>query len=238
MTSFNILSTKKLEPGLKEQLNEAGFDIDDHDFINIEPVISEEISQTINALSTQQINAVFTSASAVEVVADHFATSGEPKKNLWKIFCLAGKTKTAVLKTFNENQISVTSENATELAKRIIAGKAGEVIFFCGDQRREELPSLLKQNGIIVNELVVYKTNGSPITVEKNYSSVLFFSPSAVKSFFSVNQLSDTGICFAIGNTTADEIKNYTYNKIIIADFPSQEAVVSALINYYKQTVQ
>ena len=111
---------------------------------------------------------------------------------------------------------------------------SSEVIFFCGDQRRDELPGLLKKNKIEVKEIVVYKTIATPKKIEKKYDGILFFSPSAVKSFFQENKLDDQTIPFAIGNTTADEIKKFSKNKIVISDMPDGKTVLQKAVEFFQ----
>ena len=107
---------------------------------------------------------------------------------------------------------------------------SSEVIFFCGDQRRDELPGLLKKNKIEVKEIVVYKTIATPKKIEKKYDGILFFSPSAVKSFFQKNKLDKQVMLFAIGNTTADEIKKFSKNKIVVSDVPAGKLLLQKVI--------
>ncbi|MES1223753.1 MAG: hypothetical protein ABUT20_50120, partial [Bacteroidota bacterium] len=59
-------------------------------------------------------------------------------------------------------------------------------------------------------------------------------SPSAVNSFFSVNKIDNKTILFAIGKTTAGEIKKFAVNKIIIADAPSKELLAEQAIKYFE----
>ena len=80
------------------------------------------------------------------------------------------------------------------------------------------MPSLLSENDIDVNEIEVYQTNMVHHNIEKNYDGILFFSPSAVQSFFSTNKLNNKTILFAIGNTTASTIKKLSNNEVIVAD--------------------
>jgi uroporphyrinogen-III synthase len=47
-----------------------------------------------------------------------------------------------------------------------------------------ELPKLLKQQDVEVNEIVVYHTIPIPHKLSKITAAVLFFSPSAVESLF------------------------------------------------------
>ena len=92
---------------------------------------------------------------------------------------------------------------------------------------------MLRQRGIDVNEIIVYQTINLPHKIEQEYHGILFFSPSAVQSFFQKNKLSDTTILFAIGNTTANEIKKFTNNKIIISDSPGKENLVGKMVEYF-----
>jgi uroporphyrinogen-III synthase len=108
------------------------------------------------------------------------------------------------------------------------------VIFFCGDQRRDEMPDQLKINSIKVTEIVVYKTTLTPQKIEKKYEGILFFSPSAVKSFFQINEVPDQTVLFAIGNTTADELKSFSKNKIVTSDVPTRETLIDKVISYFQ----
>jgi uroporphyrinogen-III synthase len=95
------------------------------------------------------------------------------------------------------------------------------------------LPSELNKNGIDVEELIVYNTIEKPQTVSKNYDGILFFSPSAVRSFFSNNNLKTETTVFAIGKTTAAEVKKFSNNTIIISDIPDTEKLINEVIQYF-----
>lgn len=232
MSSYTILSTKKLGTLLTEQAKANGIDIIEVEFIAVKQVNTEETTAKIRSLISKKITVVFTSANAVNAIEDSYGAIPA-----WGIFCLSGKTREAVLRRFEPIQIKGTADSATELAQKI-PGALKKVVFFCGSRRRDELPCFLENNNIGVDEIVVYETIETPVTATGNYDAVMFFSPTAVKSFFAVNQLSSSIVCFAIGNTTAEEIKKYTGNKIIAAAAPSQEALVAAVIHYFKQPVQ
>jgi uroporphyrinogen-III synthase len=80
---------------------------------------------------------------------------------------------------------------------------------------------------------VVYQTIEVPHKISKEYYGILFFSPSGVRSFFKVNKLESKTILFAIGNTTANEIKKISSNKIIISDEPGKENLVQTAIDFF-----
>ena len=228
--NLQILCTRPLDEELIKEANRKGIDIDILSFIETEPIESVEVQQEIEAVLNAAATAVFTSMNAVEAVEEHVIDE-QPE---WIIYCIGNKTKELVKKYFPLSRVAGTADNAAELAELIIEeSTAEEIVFFCGDLRRDELPSILKQHDIEVNEIVVYQTMLVPHKVHKEYLGILFFSPSAVESFFIKNKLSTTTILFAIGATTASTIRKYTTNKILIADQPGKENLVEKMIEYF-----
>ena len=213
-----------------EEALQEGISIDEISFIETEAVQSIEVQQEIEQAATKSTTIVFTSMNAVEAVADYL--DGQPVK--WKIYCIGTTTSQLVKKYFGEHQLAGIANSAAELAE-LIAGNImiDEVTFFCGDQRRDELPEILRSYNIDVTEIIVYQTIAVPHTIDKIYNGILFFSPSAAGSFFRKNKLPDTTILFAIGNTTATEIKKYSTNKIIISDQPGKENLVAEMMEYF-----
>ena len=199
-------------------------------FIQTEPISSTDLQKKIREALAMPTTIVFTSSSAVEAVAPEVGD----KKIERKIFCIGHSTKQSVAKIFGERSIAAVADNANELARAILSASITRAIFFCGDQRRDELPGQLKQNNIEVTEIVVYKTILTPRKIEKKYDGILFFSPSAVKSFFQINQLNDEVVLFAIGSTTAGEIKKISKNKIVVSDVPNRETLLNKVISYFE----
>ena len=151
-----------------------------------------------------------------------------------KFIASANTTKKLVQEYFGDELIAAAASDATELAEQIIEDDViDEVIFFCGDKRRDELPSILNENNIEVNEIQVYHTNMIHHTIEKKYYGILFFSPSAVESFFSNNKINEETILFAIGNTTASALKKYSKNRVIVADETGKNNLVEKAIEYF-----
>ena len=227
---ISILSTRLLEDLLIDQAKQAGIEIDMLSFIKTEPIQSTEVQHEIANTLLQSAAVVFTSMNAVEAVAGEL----HGQQPGWKIYSTGGTTKQLVKKYFGEKSIAGTAGSAAELAALITGeGNKDKVIFFCGDQRRNELPDILRSNAIDVNEITVYHTTVLPHKIEKQYHGILFFSPSAVESFFSNNKMPVHTILFAIGNTTATTIKKHCKNKIIIAEEPGKENMVTKMIRYY-----
>ncbi|HVX26603.1 MAG TPA: uroporphyrinogen-III synthase [Parafilimonas sp.] len=226
----SILSTRPIDETLILEAKSRDILIDTISFIETEAIDSIDVYEEIGNAMLESVTVVFTSMNAVEAVAAHLHDYTPD----WKIYCIGNTTKRLVVEYFGEDLIAGTATDATELAEKIIEDDiTDEVIFFCGDKRRDELPSLLNENDIEVNEIEVYQTNMIHHTIEKNYDGILFFSPSAVQSFFSTNKLNDKTVLFAIGNTTASAIKKYARNKVIVADEAGKINLIEKAIEYF-----
>jgi uroporphyrinogen-III synthase len=239
MRRLTILSTKKLIPAIIKDAAKEGIEIIEQEAIKIEPISTGEKCAAI-ACYYNHTYAVFTSANAVTSVYNCYVSEGSATPLSWKIFSLAGKTKDSILNlnpfSCNRNLIGEAID-AVHLAKEIIRQGVKEIVFFCGDKRRNELPTMLKDAGVLVHEVVVYKTVETPMVATENINAVLFFSPSAVHSFFKVNQLKMDTVCFAIGHTTAAAIKEYSTNKIVISNTPTQASMLHEVTDYFKNLI-
>ncbi|MDP1764656.1 MAG: uroporphyrinogen-III synthase [Sediminibacterium sp.] len=228
----NILCTNLLEDQLVGMAKKVGIDIDPLPFIETSRLESKTVLLAIKNSLAQSATVIFTSVNAVEAVAVHM----QKEKPDWKIYCIGIVTNKAVKKYFGEHAIAGTATNASELAGLIVAeGGSCKVSFFCGDQRRDALPNILRKNGIRLHEITVYQTIATPQKIDKPYHGILFFSPSAVDSFFSLNSIPISTILFAIGNTTANEIKKHTHNCIIVGVEHGKEMLVKRMMEYYQQ---
>jgi uroporphyrinogen-III synthase len=228
--SIPILCTRPLTGSLVDQAAEAGISIDEIPFIETESILSVEVQQEIELAATEIATVVFTSMNAVDAVTI-FLDGHQPE---WTIYSIGTATGRLIKEYFGEERIAGTANDAAELAELIAEDRfTDEVVFFCGDQRRDELPDILRKHDIEVNEIVVYQTIELPHKISTDYFGVLFFSPSAVRSFFKLNKLEEKTIVFAIGNTTAKEVRKFSTNKIIISDEPGKENLVQKMIDYF-----
>ena len=237
MAKYKVLSTKKLEPSLIEQANQHDIEIIEQEFISIKPIWNQETFDKIIGFTRQKkFNIALTSANAVDALNSCMTDNDSYYVIDWNIFCLSGKTKQAVINAkFLGKNIIGESKNAKELAQKIIEAGIDEIIFFCGNKRRDELPRLLEDSNIKVHEVVLYETIETPVVINSNFDAILFFSPSGVQSFFCSNDLKDSTICFAIGPTTSTSIATFTTNKIIDSIAPDPVMMLEEVINYFKQ---
>jgi uroporphyrinogen-III synthase len=226
-----ILITGETDDSLLQPLTLKGFVVDVIPFIKTESIQTEKARQIVEKISMLNATVVFTSSKAVEAVNNFIQT----KKANWKIYCVGNATRSLIENLFTGSTVITAADNAAELAHTIIANKENisELYFFCGDKRRNELPLLLAQNNIIVHETEVYITTILQHILSKHYDGILFFSPSAAEGFFKNNTADDRTVLFAIGSTTADEIKKHSNNITITSNKPSKQHLIEKVIEYF-----
>jgi uroporphyrinogen-III synthase len=223
----HILSTRPLSAPIVAEAAMNNIFIEEQSFIRTEPVANFTFPEMANDV------VVFTSMNAVEAVAANITL--QPK---WLIYCVGNATSQKVAKLLPSCSIKFMGKDAESVAAAIISNSEREVTFFCGNIRRDELPAFLRSNDIKVSEIVVYKTILNPVKVEREFDGILFFSPSAVQSYFSVNGVSDTAVLFAIGSTTAGEVRKHCTNTVISAEEPGKNELVTLAIDYFTELSQ
>lgn len=223
---LHILSTATLDDSLIKKVEAAGMHIDVMSFIDTTQLLDDNKEQQIAMLYSEPHVVVFTSANAVKYLPEH-------NKPHWDIYCIGYATQKAASEKFSAELIKGTAPNAATLADEIIKSGAKEIIFFCGDKRRDELPDKLQAAGISVQEIVVYKTTLTPQHINKQYDGILFFSPSAVESFLHANKIPSTTTLFAIGSTTAGAIVNMSSNGVITSKVPDKKELINTLLEHY-----
>ncbi|MDP4149518.1 MAG: uroporphyrinogen-III synthase [Bacteroidota bacterium] len=228
---IHILSTRPLDLYLLEAAASEGVSIGALSFISTQPVTGPSIGSEIAGAALSASTVVFTSRHAVEAV---IALLG--RRPDWKIFCTGHATREWVERHFGREAIMGTAGSAAGLADKIIAmtSAPAEILFFCGDQRLDELPKRLLEKGFRVREVIVYKTVLTPRLVEDHYDGIIFFSPSAVTSFFSSNKPAPGSVLFAIGPTTAEAIREKSGNTILVSESPDKEEFIREIIRYVK----
>ena len=215
-----VLSTKKIKKSEKQILFDANINVIEHKFIKTKKI--DFIIKSINEY------VIFTSKNAVKSVLKNRLERQIKER---KVFCVGQKTK-----QFLEKHHFIVQESAdysSELGELIIKNyKNHSFTFFSGNIRKNTLPYLFDENYIIWNEVVTYETTLNPKLITEKVDGILFYSPSAVKSYLIENTL-ENQICFCIGTTTAKALEYKTKN-IKIASQPTVENAIEEVIKYYK----
>lgn len=222
MELISILSTKTLSAEQRQFFIEADLDLLEQDFIEIENNNFE--------LNNINDNLIFSSQNAILSLMNKTDWEKFKTKN---VFCVGIKSKELLEQ--NGFKVDVYMDYASELAEIItLIYKNEKFTFFSGNLRKETLPKALKGAKIVFNEIEVYQTKLAPfkISKEEKFDGILFFSPSGVESFLKDNKIKSE-ICFCIGETTAEALKNKKIKNIVIAETPTVDDVIAEVIEYY-----
>jgi uroporphyrinogen-III synthase len=223
---IKILSTASLPLERLKNIPES-VDIQIVPFIEIIPRSGLELIPIISEYGSEMLNVVFTSAYAVK-----FVSGWLKQKPNWTIYCIRNETRIAVLNWFGSDIKCKFGDNALSLSKLMISEGVREALFFCGDQRLDILPDNLRNNGIELNELIVYNTILKPVKLKEQPEIILFFSPTAVKSFFSMNEIPSGTTVIAMGSTTAAALKQKTDHPVLISPEADKTFVVNMALDY------
>ena len=215
-----ILATIKLKKAEKAKLIDVNISVIEHKFIKI-----QKINFTVKTLNEF---VVFTSKnSVISVLKNNIATQVKEKQ----VICVGQKTKQLLEQNgFKVVNYADYADDLGLLIKDKYVNKS--FTFFSGNIRRNTLPNVFNENNIKWNEFVVYETTLNPKKIKEQVDGILFFSPSAVKSYLMKNKL-ENETCFCIGTTTAKALEKITKN-IKVTSIPTVENVISEVIKYYK----
>ena len=215
-----IFSTKKLTRDQINLFNDA-VNVASEDFIKISPnrIPSAHLKKEIR-------NVIITSQNAVDALLKNIEAGELRFKN---IYCVGLKTKRLIEERIGT--VKHNERNAKKLAGHLVEFMEGlEVTYFCGNLRMDDLPKILRENNLQVDEVEIYQTIYSPVEVDKNVEGVLFFSPSAIASYLLKN--APDKIAYCIGETTATEARKH-FKKVKVAKIPIAESIVDLVNGNY-----
>jgi uroporphyrinogen-III synthase len=123
---------------------------------------------------------------------------------------------------------------AERLARVMLsAGAAGPVLFPCGENRRDELPAILRSHGLVVDEVICYRMVLASLDQARaavsGASIVLVASPSVVQLLVEACPASTLPALVAIGPTTAASAQSAGWQPAAVPTAPSTPALVSAI---------
>lgn len=208
---MKILFTKNIAQSILSQ--QLGDDI----LVDCVEVIKTNPIQA-NAFDLKNYSLIFTSVNGVISFFNNQFKPNEDftSKNYNKIYCVGEKTKRELRK--NGFGTFKVLKNAETLSKFIISHCQHEkFLHFCGNLAIDVLDKELPLQNIKYNKITVYNTEEINPLVPEKYHAVVFFSPSGVRSFAKQNSLEEMKL-FSIGETTSNEVKKYTQEKIYTSE--------------------
>jgi uroporphyrinogen-III synthase len=230
-----ILSTKVLNNELLEEVTRNGYSIKCAPFIDIQLLSNANLKNELKKIvGLKSKSLIFTSINGVNSWVNNVGKITGENTN---IFCVSGRTKDACSKL--KGMVTIIHKiNSEKLADAIIQQKTSlkNLFFITGNKHSQIIPDKLKQAGISFSKVIVYENSPLQTKIDFKPDAILFFSPSAVESYFSQNRIFNNTIYFAIGKTTAKAIKKLTYRTPITPDFPSQEEMIKKIYEHFQSS--
>ncbi len=141
--------------------------------------------------------------------------------------------------------IAYVARSAADLLNADFEG-VDRVVYPCSAERRDELVDGLRERGIDVVELPLYRPGIPSDSADRLHAAlatggdgavaIAFFSPSAVRNFFALVGEPPPGAIFgAVGRTTAGELAAHGARGVIAAEIPTPEALADAMRRHLEQ---
>lgn len=221
-----------MQPESRMIASTSNIKMEEQSFIRVNLLNNAVLAQKVSTLAVEKRTVIFTSQNSVAAVANMLLG----KQPEWEVYCLEGATLKAVQQYFTRVTIKQIARAANNLANIIEVNTTNNpAVFFCGDKRMDTIPEIMKNKGIELKEFIVYQTLYTPSVILKKYDGILFFSKSAVESFASANKLPAHTTMFAIGETTANALRDYAGDTlpIIQSPGPSERILMKTIIDFY-----
>lgn len=221
---MNILFTKK---NIDKKLVFKSFGNQfDYDFIDVIKIKHLEVEP----FNLKNKSLIFTSVNGVQ---SFFENGFKPNENFTdfdynKIYCVGQRTKKEIRKygfgTFKMRK------NAKDLAEFIAENaKEEKFLHFCGNLALDVLDGSMPLQNHYYKKIPVYETELLYPIINNDFSAVVFFSPSGVRSYAKFNTFEGKKI-FSIGSTTEKELKKYTKELIFTSKESHMEDLVKLII--------
>jgi uroporphyrinogen-III synthase len=118
-------------------------------------------------------------------------------------------------------------------AAMLEAGVVGPVLFPCGEIRRDELPTRLRQEGIEVREVVCYRSvvadDEAARTAVRRAAILMVASPSVAELVARVSAATPRPLLLAVGPTTAAAARAAGWPPAAVAQRPDIEALLDTV---------
>ncbi|SHE69348.1 uroporphyrinogen-III synthase [Psychroflexus salarius] len=191
-----LLSTKKLTESQRQLVLNTN-----HSLVEYNAISTEVKPEAIPKRNIK--NAIITSQTAAKICIKH-------QLMFKSVFCVGQKTANLLINA-GYNVVLICTY-AKYLSQILVEAYSNETFnLLCSTQRLNTIPSALTSAGIEFKEHHIYSTIPHYKSFSNQFDAVLFFSPSGVKSFFSVNTKTPNYLV-CIGETTAQSAKKFSKN--------------------------
>ncbi|OWF51001.1 Uroporphyrinogen-III synthase [Mizuhopecten yessoensis] len=190
---------------------------------------------------------VFTSQQAVkatEMVLDSLSGEGMQPLDRWTCFVVGQATATEArrLGFLPQGKDSGSAEVLSEIILKDVRPKSKPILYPCGNLKRDTLPKKMKENGVDLHEVTVYRTIPRDdiekcihdiVRTEGTPSYMVFFSPSGVEATLPVLESSwfakDHVKYISIGRTTSQAMSNHLVPVTGVCSHPDPHSLLETI---------
>jgi uroporphyrinogen-III synthase len=221
-------------PGLAERLRELPAIVEEIPLLTFVPPLDwHPVDHAVRELHRYEAVA-FTSPRAAAAFAGRVDQT--VRRRLPQVWAGGGGTAAALAPLGAEIHRAPEKETgrvgaAAALATAMVeAGIAGPVLFPCGEIRRDELPTRLRQEGIEVDEIVCYRSvvasEETARSAVKRAAILVVASPSVAELVARVSAPSPRPLMLAVGPTTAAAARAAGWAPAAVAPRPDVESLL------------
>jgi uroporphyrinogen-III synthase len=209
---MNILLTKKLAQDQLDLIQSWGWSYETVETLKITSVEVKEIPVKADAWIVSSRN----SFSGVE----KFIEEGPQQ-----MYCVGGWVKKEVERW--SSKISVKSfESIKSLTTDLVKQNFQNVIYFCGEEHRQELEEELHNTNTKITKLITHKSEMIFPVTKNSFDAVFVFSPRSAESLLKENQFSSQTVFACIGATTENYLHNRGIENTFVPSFPESKILL------------
>jgi uroporphyrinogen-III synthase len=230
-------------PGLVAALRQVPVRVEEHPLISFRPPLDwSQLDAALANVSRYQAIA-FTSPRAARAVAERIGAGGLPnqRKPYPPVWAVGPATAAPLESALGPVRVPGSPTNgdggpAATLARAMLqAGVEGPVLFPCGEKRRDDLPAILRSEGLEVDEVVCYRSvlasRSQAKAAAARGSVVVVASPSVMQLLVEACPPAKRPALITIGPTTAALARAAGWLPAAVASEPSTGGVASAIAN-------
>jgi uroporphyrinogen-III synthase len=231
-------------PGLVEALRALPVLVEEHPLMNFAPPADwAPLDSALDRLDSYGA-AAFTSPRAAAAVVDRLAVRrtrrlrGQNAPTVWAggpATCAALGDALGQVRTPSEAHAAALGAAEAVARAMIDARVTGPVLFPCGDNRRDELPERLRSHGIMVDEIVCYRSvlasESAAHAAAARGTVLVVASPTVADLLVRACPPNARPDLLAVGPTTAASARASGWSPAAVASKPSVEALAAAVRN-------
>lgn len=238
-----ILMTRELTQDDRHLAEKMGLQIETTPLLDYRFPRPPELRSMAHELNSYNLNGVIVTSQNGAIGFKRLVNEGFILKDQWNYYAVGEKTANKT-ELFLGIKVHWPEQQDSSSLKDLILQKQrkrSRLLYLCGNLASDHLPKSLKEQGIELNTVEIYKTvSRRPVEFPgKKYGAVVFYSPSAVDAFDNNGGFDlEVNKYFAIGPVTAEHLKSATDKEIIVAENPSTESLFEAVSNTFNNKGQ